>query len=66
MLSNRVHLVAKRSRFELRPQVHDLIWRRSLPPELPPLEAIRYVHLIAIAGTGWDRWPACSRIRAFA
>ncbi len=26
MLSNRVHLVAKRSRFDLRPQVHDLIW----------------------------------------
>jgi len=25
MLSNRVHLVAKRSRFDLRPQVHDLI-----------------------------------------
>ncbi len=26
MLSNRVHLVAKRSRFQLRPKVHDLIW----------------------------------------
>jgi CubicO group peptidase (beta-lactamase class C family) len=26
ILSNRVHLVAKRSRFELRPRVHDLIW----------------------------------------
>jgi CubicO group peptidase (beta-lactamase class C family) len=26
MLCNRVHLVAKRSRFALRPQVHDLIW----------------------------------------
>jgi CubicO group peptidase (beta-lactamase class C family) len=25
MLTNRVHLVAKRSRFELRPLVHDLI-----------------------------------------
>jgi CubicO group peptidase (beta-lactamase class C family) len=25
MLTNRVHLVAKRSRFELRPQVHDLV-----------------------------------------
>ena len=25
MLTNRVHQVAKRSRFELRPQVHDLI-----------------------------------------
>jgi hypothetical protein len=25
MLTNRVHLVAKRSRFELRPVVHDLI-----------------------------------------
>ncbi len=30
MLSNRVHLVAKRSRFELRPQVHDLIWEAFL------------------------------------
>ena len=26
LLANRVHLVAKRSRFELRPLVHDLIW----------------------------------------
>ena len=23
-----------------------------MPPELPPLEAIRHVHLIAVAGTG--------------
>jgi CubicO group peptidase (beta-lactamase class C family) len=30
MLANRVHLVAKRSRFELRPQVHDLIWEAFL------------------------------------
>ena len=30
MLSNRVHLVAKRSRFELRPQVHNLIWEAFL------------------------------------
>jgi CubicO group peptidase (beta-lactamase class C family) len=30
LLSNRVHLVAKRSRFELRPQVHDLIWEAFL------------------------------------
>lgn len=29
-LSNRIHLVAKRSRFELRPQVHDLIWEAFL------------------------------------
>jgi CubicO group peptidase (beta-lactamase class C family) len=29
-LSNRVHLVAKRSRFELRPRVHDLIWEAFL------------------------------------
>lgn len=26
VLSNRVHLVAKRSRFELRPRIHDFIW----------------------------------------
>jgi len=25
MLTNRVHLVAKKSRFELRPRVHDLL-----------------------------------------
>ena len=25
MLSNRVHQVAKKSRFELRPEIHDLI-----------------------------------------
>ncbi|MFQ5513271.1 MAG: serine hydrolase domain-containing protein [Myxococcota bacterium] len=30
LLSNRVHLVAKRSRFELRPRVHDLIWEAFL------------------------------------
>ncbi len=30
LLSNRVHLLAKRSRFELRPQVHDLIWEAFL------------------------------------
>ncbi len=30
MLSNRVHLVAKRSRFDLRPRVHDLIWEAFL------------------------------------
>ncbi len=30
LLSNRVHLVAKRSRFELRPAVHDLIWEGFL------------------------------------
>jgi hypothetical protein len=30
MLSNRVHLVAKRSRFELRPQVHDLLYEAFL------------------------------------
>ncbi len=30
LLSNRIHLVAKRSRFELRPQVHDLIWEAFL------------------------------------
>ena len=29
MLTNRVHLVAKKSRFELRPQVHDLIMDAS-------------------------------------
>jgi hypothetical protein len=29
-LSNRIHLVAKRSRFELRPLVHDLIWEAFL------------------------------------
>ncbi len=26
MLTNRVHLVAKKSRFELRPRIHDFIW----------------------------------------
>ncbi len=26
LLTNRVHLVAKRSRFELRPRIHDFIW----------------------------------------
>jgi CubicO group peptidase (beta-lactamase class C family) len=26
LLANRIHLIAKRSRFELRPHVHDLIW----------------------------------------
>ena len=30
LLSNRIHLVAKRSRFELRPFVHDLIWEAFL------------------------------------
>jgi CubicO group peptidase (beta-lactamase class C family) len=30
VLSNRVHLVAKRSRFDLRPQLHDLIWEAFL------------------------------------
>ena len=30
MLANRVHLVAKKSRFELRPQVHDMIWEAFL------------------------------------
>jgi CubicO group peptidase (beta-lactamase class C family) len=30
ILSNRIHLVAKRSRFELRPFVHDLIWEAFL------------------------------------
>jgi CubicO group peptidase (beta-lactamase class C family) len=29
-LSNRIHLVAKRSRFELRPLVHDLVWEAFL------------------------------------
>lgn len=29
-LSNRIHLVAKRSRFELRPFVHDLVWEAFL------------------------------------
>ena len=30
LLANRVHLVAKRSKFELRPRVHDLIWEAFL------------------------------------
>jgi CubicO group peptidase (beta-lactamase class C family) len=30
LLSNRVHLVAKRSRFELRPQLHDLLYEAFL------------------------------------
>jgi CubicO group peptidase (beta-lactamase class C family) len=30
MLTNRVHLVAKRSRFELRPRVHDLVMEAFL------------------------------------
>ena len=30
LLSNRIHLVAKRSRFELRPLVHDLVWEAFL------------------------------------
>jgi CubicO group peptidase (beta-lactamase class C family) len=30
LLANRIHLVAKRSRFELRPLVHDLIWEAFL------------------------------------
>jgi hypothetical protein len=30
MLTNRVHLVSKRSRFELRPQVHDLVYEAFL------------------------------------
>ena len=30
LLSNRVHQIAKRSRFELRPRVHDLIWEAFL------------------------------------
>jgi len=30
ILSNRIHLVAKRSRFELRPLVHDLVWEAFL------------------------------------
>jgi CubicO group peptidase (beta-lactamase class C family) len=30
LLANRIHLVAKRSRFELRPQVHDLVWEAFL------------------------------------
>ena len=30
LLSNRVHLIAKKSRFELRPEVHDLIWEAFL------------------------------------
>jgi CubicO group peptidase (beta-lactamase class C family) len=30
MLTNRVHLVAKKSRFDLRPQVHDLLIEGSL------------------------------------
>ena len=30
LLANRIHLVAKRSRFELRPHVHDLIWEAFL------------------------------------
>ncbi len=29
-LSNRIHLIAKKSRFELRPLVHDLIWEAFL------------------------------------
>jgi CubicO group peptidase (beta-lactamase class C family) len=30
LLANRIHLVAKRSKFELRPHVHDLIWEAFL------------------------------------
>ena len=30
LLANRIHLVAKRSKFELRPQVHDLVWEAFL------------------------------------
>jgi CubicO group peptidase (beta-lactamase class C family) len=30
LLSNRIHLLAKRSRFELRPRLHDLIWEAFL------------------------------------
>ena len=30
LLANRIHLVAKRSKFELRPLVHDLIWEAFL------------------------------------
>jgi CubicO group peptidase (beta-lactamase class C family) len=30
LLANRIHLVAKRSKFELRPHLHDLIWEAFL------------------------------------
>ncbi|HXX47110.1 MAG TPA: serine hydrolase [Myxococcota bacterium] len=30
LLANRIHLIAKRSRFELRPHVHDLVWEAFL------------------------------------
>ena len=60
MLTNRIHQVAKRSRFDLRPKVHDASSRRSLPnerrwrPDHDALrrEALRHVHFIAIGGTG--------------
>jgi CubicO group peptidase (beta-lactamase class C family) len=30
LLANRIHLIAKRSRFELRPHLHDLVWEAFL------------------------------------
>jgi UDP-N-acetylmuramate: L-alanyl-gamma-D-glutamyl-meso-diaminopimelate ligase len=58
MLTNRVHLVAKRSRFDLRPVVHDLVMEafladtepRARPAAAP--DAPKRVHFVAIGGTG--------------
>jgi UDP-N-acetylmuramate: L-alanyl-gamma-D-glutamyl-meso-diaminopimelate ligase len=55
MLTNRVHLVAKRSRFELRPVVHDLVMEAFLADTAPkPKRAAgpQRVHFVAIGGTG--------------
>jgi UDP-N-acetylmuramate: L-alanyl-gamma-D-glutamyl-meso-diaminopimelate ligase len=58
MLTNRVHLVAKRSRFDLRPVVHDLVMEAFLadtePRPKPPADAAqpKRVHFVAIGGTG--------------
>jgi UDP-N-acetylmuramate: L-alanyl-gamma-D-glutamyl-meso-diaminopimelate ligase len=55
LLTNRVHLVAKRSRFELRPVVHDLVMEAFLAdpsPRAKPGAQPKRVHFVAIGGTG--------------
>ena len=66
MLTNRVHLVAKRSQFELRPMVHDLIMEAFAGAEARERGARATSTSSPSAAPAWDRSRGCCRRAASA